>query len=54
MSKNDKRKPIKEKILIESGELPIYREYEYPDGQILRLTKQEFEQIAEAFFLLAK
>ena len=48
--KGGRKSSVKEKILIESGERPIYKEYEYPDGRLLRLTKDEFDQIAQVFF----
>ena len=51
---NSKKKFIQEKVLVESGERPIYKEYEYPDGRILRLTKEEFDAIADVFIMLAE
>lgn len=31
---------------------PIYKEYKYPDGRVLRLTKEEFEKVCEVFLML--
>lgn len=30
----------------------IFRTYKYPDGRVLELTKEELEEIAEAFRML--
>lgn len=30
----------------------IFKEYRYPDGRILRLTRSEFEEVAEVFKML--
>ena len=30
----------------------IYKEYKYPDGRVLRLTKEEFLKVVDAFRML--
>ncbi len=30
----------------------VYRTYKYPDGRILELTREEFEEVAETFRIL--
>jgi hypothetical protein len=31
---------------------PIFKEYRYPDGRLLKLTRSEFEEVAEVFRML--
>jgi len=40
--------------LVESGDRSIFKEFKYPDGRILRLTKPEWDEIVRHFIWLDK
>lgn len=46
------QKPVTDEKVVASGEGETYKEFKYPDGRILRLTKSEWDEIVRHFIWL--